>query len=71
MERYSLYELQDEIENLIDQHTLVKILDTIATICHEKADHVSINWDDAKLQKFWDKMGVKIQYVVDTAPPIN
>ncbi len=59
--------LQDELENLVDRYHIEVILNKLATICHDKADHVLTNWQDKKLAKSWDKLGNKIQYASDTS----
>ncbi len=33
-----------ELEALIDTHTLAEILEQLAAICSEKADHLRSNW---------------------------
>jgi hypothetical protein len=43
------------LEDLIDSHQLDAVLDMIATICIEKADHLTSNWQDSGAAKCWTK----------------
>lgn len=45
----------DELEALIDTYGLASVLEHIAEICHEKADHLRSNWQDARSGRVWDK----------------
>lgn len=44
---------RDELESLIDRCNLVAIVGTLAELCHEKAEHVATNWQDATLAATW------------------
>jgi hypothetical protein len=44
---------KDDLEMMIDKYGLSKVLFFIAEICHEKADHVQVNWQDSVLAKEW------------------
>jgi len=43
------------LEILIDKYSLARVVGTIACIAHEKADHILINYDDAKTSSVWRK----------------
>jgi hypothetical protein len=43
-----------EIELIIDQVGLSKFLFKVSEICHEKADHLRTNWQDANAAREWD-----------------
>ena len=45
----------DGIEAMIDAAGLSAVLDAVATICHEKADHVQSNWQHTALAKQWTR----------------
>ena len=47
---------RDELEQLIDRTSLAAVLDGLAQICSEKAEHVSTNWQDKQLYAAWDAM---------------
>ena len=46
-----------EIERLMDAAGIAAVLSATASICDEKAEHVSVNWQDAPLGKRWAKLG--------------
>lgn len=41
------------LEMLIDEHNLDVVLDGLASICHEKAEHVRSNWQDKAGARAW------------------
>lgn len=47
-------QLEQQIETLIDRHTVAKLLEVMAQVCFEKSDHIKENWQDARLAKFWE-----------------
>lgn len=56
-----LQQLQDEIEQHIDRNSLSGIMDIIATICREKADHLQVNWGNRESAKVWAKAARQIE----------
>lgn len=50
----------EHIEQLIDAYGVARLLETIADICGQKAEHIESNWQDALLSKQWEKAGFKI-----------
>ncbi len=53
-------ELPDELETLIDRHSLGAVLENMSSICYEKADHIRSNWQDEALATVWDRMARRI-----------
>lgn len=49
------------LEAAIDAHGLSNVLEIIANICRDKADHVSINWQDQRLSKSWEYAATRIE----------
>lgn len=49
--------MNDQLEQLIDQHGLVRVMEIIAGICYEKAIHVETNWQDKVLAGEWESNG--------------
>ena len=45
------------LELLADQIGLANLLDQLADICAEKAEHVANNWQDATLAAEWRRAG--------------
>ena len=44
-----------DLEELIDSHGLASVLNELAMICCEKAEHVRSIWQDEPLAAGWDK----------------
>lgn len=60
MKFLNLVELKAAIEVCIDKHGLPAILETINSICDEKALHIEENSNDKQLIKKWEKAGIAI-----------
>lgn len=60
-----LTRIEDRLESLIDAHGLKHILDSIATVCGGKAEHLESNWQDNIAAKAWDRAGFLISAVAD------
>jgi len=50
-----------DLEKMIDDRGLSKLLGDIAQICCEKSDHIAVNWQDYDLAELWGENGTKIQ----------
>jgi hypothetical protein len=37
---------KDKLEGFIDKYTLSTVLEVLASICYEKAEHIHMNWPD-------------------------
>ncbi len=48
---------KDRLEQMIDGSSPQAIVDALAEICGDKADHVRSNWQDEPLAKVWEKVG--------------
>lgn len=62
--------LNDTLESLIDTHGLTHVLNAIAVVCSEKAEHLRTNWQDSAAAKDWDADAAKIEktaYVIRNA----
>lgn len=51
---------QADLEILIDQHSLAGVLDAVAVICREKADHIRTEWQDPNTAREWDLAASRI-----------
>jgi hypothetical protein len=47
------FSLANQLEAIVDARSLQSVIAALVTICHEKADHVETNWQDAKLAQKW------------------
>ena len=43
------------LEAMVDRNGLGKVLSMLETICCEKAQHVSANWQDEDLAQSWER----------------
>ena len=48
---------KDTLEKMIDTHGLPSVLEMLGDICHEKAEHIRTNWQDAALANTWRARG--------------
>jgi hypothetical protein len=58
--------LEDELEELVDTNSLAEVLDALAQVCYEKAEHLRGNWQDRDTAAHWDKAGGKIDALGST-----
>ena len=48
-------DLQFALESAIDSHGLANVVDALACICREKADHIRASYQDEALARRWDR----------------
>ena len=48
------------LESLIDKHSLAYVVEMLARICSEKADHIRASYDDALTARRWDNDSDKL-----------
>ena len=53
-------ETADEIEQIIDATSVAQLLELIAGICHEKAEHLRSNWQDNTSARCWERDAAKL-----------
>ena len=58
-------QLQDQLEGLIDRHSLLDVLLAIGNICAEKSDHALTNWQDSDLADAWTRAMIEIDKAAD------
>lgn len=49
----SPHDITEPLEAMIDRHGLHHVLTGLVLICHEKAEHILVNWQDKSLAKTW------------------
>jgi len=49
------FELERELETLLDQTSLAIMLEALASVCSDKAAHIAENWQDSATAKEWIK----------------
>jgi hypothetical protein len=52
--RVITHEDKTKLEQLIDRSSLAMVLLVISEICHDKAEHIRTNWQDAPLARLWE-----------------
>lgn len=58
--------LQEQLEQLIDRHSLSAVAGAIAAVCREKAEHLRSNWQDYQSEKAWNQAAKQFD-VAETA----
>jgi len=48
-------DLRDTLEMLVDRKGLAGVVEALAEIADEKAEHVRSNWQDEPLAKAWER----------------
>lgn len=61
----------DILEKIIDASDLGSIVAALALVCHEKAEHLRINWRDEITAKVWDRAGNKIMRLAEDSSIIT
>ena len=54
----------ETLERLIDAYTLPRVLEALAAICGDKAEHAQTNWQDRVLARAWRLAGEKLDSLV-------
>jgi len=57
---HTVQTLGDELESLVDTHTLSTVCEALAFMCSEKADHVRTHWQDEPLAHNWEDMASRL-----------
>lgn len=47
-------EILETLEALVDEIGLGTLLDHLAVVCADKADHLAVNWQDMPASKEWE-----------------
>jgi len=53
-----------ELEALVDQYGLSQVCTELAGICHVKAEHLRVNWQDHAGGGCWDRKGNVIEGII-------
>ena len=64
---------QDQMTNLeaiIDKNSLHEVLNALADICAQKADHIQSSYQDKPLAKTWMKASKKLTELEDDVFPL-
>jgi len=58
-------EMKFQLEEMIDQSSLNDLLEMLAEVCHEKADHLRSNWQDEAAARDWERLGNRVSKLVE------
>lgn len=61
---------KDAIERMIDQSSLSAVLESIADICHAKADHLKSAWQDEAAAKQWLRAAARLDTLATVVAPL-
>lgn len=50
-------DLENEIEKLVDASSVQSIIEALAVVCYEKAEHIRSSYNDKPLARQWEKNG--------------
>lgn len=48
-------DLEETLERLIDATSLSRVVDALASIGRQKAEHLRVNWQDGATAREWDR----------------
>jgi hypothetical protein len=48
-------DLAEVLEQLVDQHGLLRVVTCLELVCAEKAQHLRSNWQDDRSAQMWDR----------------
>jgi len=54
---YENHEILDALETIVDHSSICEVVENLAHICYEKAEHLEMNWQDHETAKLWSKYG--------------
>jgi hypothetical protein len=54
-----------QLEAMVDAVGLRNVLCALVHICHEKAEHLAVNWQDVCTAKAWTKEALRLQKAAD------
>jgi hypothetical protein len=58
----------EAIEALIDRYNLAAVLEAVADVCEDKAQHIRENWQDEPTSRLWQYASRKVQATAVTFP---
>ena len=61
-------ELKDRIEALVDSSDVDRVIDALAQVCREKAQHIDDSWQDPSLAREWTLAAKHIEIFAPRLP---
>lgn len=59
--------MRDMLEGMVDRWTLTAVLEELAAVCGDKAEHLRANWQDKESARVWDRMYNRVRTAEDVA----
>jgi len=59
----TIEQITEQLEAMIDEHSVVEVLEAISVVCSLKADHVRSNWQDEQLAHDLEYQSNEIDYL--------
>jgi hypothetical protein len=53
-------DLESILEDLVDSTSVPDVLEALANVCHEKADHLRSDWQDSVMSAMYERVGNRI-----------
>lgn len=60
--------MMERLERFIDTSSVMAVLELMAEICREKAEHIRSNWQDEPMAKGWDRAASKLDQTAASKP---
>lgn len=57
--------IQDVLETMIDAYGVQHVVQVLAVVCREKAEHIRASYDDVGLAHRWDAVAVVLDNTAD------
>jgi|TARA_R110000824_G_scaffold11785_6_gene51750 hypothetical protein len=51
---------QQQIELLVDRHSVTEVIAALVEVCQAKADHINTNWQDTLSAAHWNHLAGKL-----------
>lgn len=61
MDKYNT--IKEQMEAYVDSESLTGLLAALIEICHEKAEHIAVNWQDRELSSVWTRVGRRLSSI--------
>jgi len=55
--------LEEQLENLIDDHNIGDVLTALTQVCFDKSEHLASDWHDHDAAKYWSRLATKLQKI--------
>lgn len=55
--------LSDALEMCVDRSGLANLLEVLAIVCEEKAEHIQANWQDRALAGAWERTAKELDRI--------